>query len=372
MTLRPSETIQHALLSTTSHLVGEFENDCMLVTQAWPGFGDRMAFARHTEGPISRNAFVFVFRTSEIKREAGTIVPDYTYLGEVLCAYMAVLYGKRFDNHGLLQGTGHFHVPSLAEFNQLCRHDLPHNSHRPRPDFSIPLDLTEMVRIESLFLNSQGIGEAFRTTFRTCSRFYLQALQNIERNPEVAYLHLITAGEILSNHYTYPLEELLDDALTKAFSMIANRMEEGARLVKFLAGRLYQVRRRFVKTLENLVDDSFFSRFEGATADWALRRESFSRCMAAAYDLRSRYVHTGIPFGHWVSHGSPMNSEVMVGRPVTNDRKLSDILSRAPTLVGLERVIRYALLRAAEAQGVPIAISPIVPTRTNDFNGSRS
>lgn len=58
--------------------------------------------------------------------------------------------------------------------------------------FSIPLHLAEFTRIEPLFLSDTGVDETFRTTFRTGSQFYLQALQNVERTPEVAYLHLIT------------------------------------------------------------------------------------------------------------------------------------------------------------------------------------
>jgi hypothetical protein len=79
VTLRPNEIIQQVLLSTTSRFVGEFENDCMLVTHACPDFDDRSAHERRKEGPASRNAFVFVFRTEEILKAPGVVIPNYAY-----------------------------------------------------------------------------------------------------------------------------------------------------------------------------------------------------------------------------------------------------------------------------------------------------
>jgi len=69
--------------------------------------------------------------------------------------------------------------------------------------------------------------------------------------------------------------------------------------------------------------------------------------MLAAYDLRSKYVHTGQPFGSWVRPRGQTIEEVQVGRPVVTSADLAKTLADAPTLVGLERVLRYALLRFA-------------------------
>lgn len=83
--------------------------------------------------------------------------------------------------------------------------------------------------------------------------------------------------------------------------------------------------------------------------------ESFRSAIAAAYDLRSRYVHTGVPFGGWISF---WQNEVQIGRPVVEDKELGKILALAPTFTGLERVIRYCILRFAqmhEAYIEPIA-----------------
>ncbi len=97
MALRPQETIQKALISTTSHLVGEYEKNGLLLTHAWPDFYDRAASVRWSEGPTSRSAFIFAFETVPIDKKSGPL-PEYSPMGELICAYLAVLFGKRFDS----------------------------------------------------------------------------------------------------------------------------------------------------------------------------------------------------------------------------------------------------------------------------------
>jgi hypothetical protein len=52
--------------------------------------------------------------------------------------------------------------------------------------------------------------------------------------------------------------------------------------------------------------------------------------------------------------------------PVLNDKKLVKALQRAPTYTGLERVIRYCLLRFAEVNGRYNPMNVLVSTRTSE------
>ena len=206
MTLRPSETKQKALISTTSRLVGEYERSGALITHVWPSFSKQLPQERMFEGPASRSAYIFVFKT-ESKDKETVIIPDYSPMGELICSYLAVLFGKRFDSHGLLESNGFFNIPDLTQFGQFCNPHLPQNSHKVRVDFPVPLKLEEVCRIERLLLDGT-IDSKFLRAFQGASKFYLLALQNAEHNPEVAYLHLITAGEILSNFHNYKKDQL--------------------------------------------------------------------------------------------------------------------------------------------------------------------
>lgn len=348
--IRPPETVNKALLSTTSSFIGEYESDGYLLTHAWPSFAEPAAFVRRNEGPASRSAFVFVFETPPIRRATGVRLPDYSGTPELLSWYLSVLFGKRFDNHGLIQSIGHFNLPNLEHFNILCRHTLPHNSHKPRVDYPIPLNLNEITRIQALISESR-LPENFLRIFQTSTKFYCQALQALERDAEVAYLHLVTAIEILSSSIDFTHADLLDANTQNYLGLIETEVKNGERVAKHFRSKLLSIRRRFIGTMLNLVDDEFFTRSECLETFGRLKRESFAKACAAAYDLRSQYLHTGAPFGPWVAlNVAGHNTEIQVGRPVVANKQYANAIANAPTFVGLERIVRYCLLRVAERQ----------------------
>lgn len=351
MSLRPDETIQKVLLSTPSRFVGEFEAEGVLLTHAWPGFYDRSAFIRWQEGPASRSAYILAFRTEITEKGLGRPLPDYSPTGDIVAAYLSVLFGKRFDSHGLIEGSGFYHAPEFSEFGSLVNPLLPQNSHHPRPDFGIPLDLSEVARLAPLLLHD-SLPIDFVHAFQGSARFYCQALRSFERDPEIAYLHLISAGEILSNSHDYDSRELLDDVAKGYLAEIRESLGNGDKVAAYFEGHLRFVKRRFVDTVLDLVDGGFFERSEAEDGFGGFKRDGFKDSVRAAYDLRSKYVHTGAPFGRWVSlQMGGQNNEVQAGKPVINDKKLSNILERAPTLIGLERVIRYCLYQFALRHG---------------------
>jgi len=238
-------------------------------------------------------------------------------------------------------------------FQSLVQPRLPQNSHYPRRDITIPLNLVEIAKIEPLL--RPGPDERFMTFLQTAGRFYLQALQNFEERPDVAYLNLITAGEVLSNYYSYDKDELLDEQAKKILHKIATASDNGPELAKQIKGRLFQVKRRFLRTLENLLTDPFFAESEAKQDFLRLKKEDIQDRLSAAYDLRSQHVHSGLPFGKWISRMLVGDAcEVQVGTPVVGDKSFEKVLARAPTYFGLERVIRYCLLRFIHTHGVLI------------------
>jgi hypothetical protein len=331
----------------------------MLLTLAFPDFRSQAGFARWVEGPASRRALVVVFETEPIEKTKGIPLPDYSPTADLISAYLAVLFGKRFDSHGLLEGIGYFHVPDLAQYSTLCDHSLPQNSNKPRVDFAVPLNLSEVARFGPLLLDGT-FDVRFLETFRAAVKYYSQSLQIFERDAEIAYLHLITAGEILSGFYEYADDVLMDEDTAQALTRIREDLADGDRIVRILTGQLRRLKRRFVETLVRLTDQSFFERSE-SSEDWGrFSPTAFRDSISAAYDLRSTYVHTGNPFGEWVAlRPGGVNAEVPVGKPVLADKALAKTLGRAPTYVGLERVLRYCLLRFAEEQGA-LVDEPII------------
>lgn len=371
MALRPQETIQKVLISTTSYFTGEYENRNVMLAHAFPNLYDQSALIRWSEGPASRSAFILAFETGPIDDQPGVPLPDYSTYGEFICTYLATLFGKRFDCHGIIEGNGIFHIPDLSQFGCLCNHHLPHNSHDPRIDFSVPLNLSEISRIENLFFDTT-LDSKFVRTFTVAAKFYLQALQNVESDPEVAYLHLITAGEILSNFYEYNKDQLLDDEITQVLTTIRTSpaFPEGEKVAKIIEDRLWQVRKRFVKTIVQLIGQDFFERSEAyqpveGQISVMFKAASFEKSVSAAYDLRSWYVHRGTPFGKYISPGH-RKFEVQSFPLAGKDKELGRILTNAPTFIGLERIMRYSLLQFAKLNGA--YVEPMVKQNGEDVS----
>lgn len=120
MALRPFDTTQKILVSTTSHIIGHYERDGILLTLAWPYSESRLP-----DGRTSRSAFIIAFETEPIAKLPGVVVPDYSYVGETVCSYLSALFGKRFDSHGSVENSGSFYVPDLRQFDRPYVLELP-------------------------------------------------------------------------------------------------------------------------------------------------------------------------------------------------------------------------------------------------------
>lgn len=347
--IKPDATVQKVLISTTSRLVGEFISEDLVIAHSWQSFGSSSSAIRSEENPASRSAFVVAFKTKSLEKKAAESTTDYTPTGEIICSYLSVLYGKRFDCHGLIEGGGLYRTPDLSAFSMICDHRLPINSHKPRNCFKTPLNLSAFSNMSKLWSCLEFATE-FQTKLNAACKFYMQALQNAEKEPEVAYLHLITSGEILASFFKYQSDELITLELTDILNVIENELENGEIISKKLSERLKSIKRSFVKALCSLVDEDFFESSETKIEFGHFQHCHIERNIAAAYDLRSKYVHTGVPFGKWVQPNFHLN-DLQFGTPVVSDKRFSKILEKAPTFLGLERFIRYCLLRFIGSNG---------------------
>lgn len=350
MSLRPDETIQKILISTTSRFVGEYESPDLLIAHAWGGFASPLSSIREEENPASRSAFIVSFKTQPYVKAPGVVVPDYSPIGDVMCSYLSVLFGKRFDCHGLIEGSGFFHTPDLNLYNGICNHRLSFNSHQPRRCFGVPLRL-ENISVFRPLLFGEVADERLISIVRTACKFYHQALQSAEHDPEIGYLNLITAGEIMSSCFEFAEDEVLDFETINMLEIIRNGLDGGEKIASHLRGRMLSVKKRFVRSLIQLLAHDFFEGSESSHDFNQFKPDAIESNIKSAYDLRSRYVHTGVSFGQWV-RTSNGRGDIQFGRPVVPDKDYARTLEKAPTFQGLERLIRYCLLRMIESKGL--------------------
>lgn len=351
--LKPSETVQTFMFSTPSRFVGEYKNDSLLITHAFRG-----SFEYEMEGPFSRSYYVLSFRVPNFRNDGGMVrkLPNYTAEPFLIC--LSVLFGKRFDSNGIMQSHGLYRLPDIGVYGPISTYKEGYCNHIPRANIGIPLNLEHFEVISSL-MESDTDNDVV-STFFAAGRFYLNALRAADTDPERAYLDLITCGEILSNFNEYSEDELYDSELLQQFDLIEKHLPNGRTIAKNLKKRLYQVKRKFTITLMGLLTPEFFTVNElpAERPYGALASDTVENAIKAAYDIRSAYVHSGRTFGQYID----VPIEMPLGTRVHNDPKMKPFIKSvnlAPTFKGLERIMRFCLLRFLEVNKI-ITISDII------------
>lgn len=351
--LRPEQDIHKCLISSPARFIAEYDKPELLITHAFPSTNDTVLRVTQREGnPYSRYYYVCVFRIEPPEPQPGVVVPDYSHIGNLISIALSVFYGKRFDNHGVIESHGRFSMPLLNNIDLPMQHYyFGSNHHHPRKDLSIELDLRNCEPIINFLIKKPN--DQLKQTFFTAGKFYLSSLQSLDFDMERAFLDLVTCGEILSNYFEYSEDEIYPSNLKEMFERLDNNgvSQQDINLIK---SRLYQIKAKFSLTLMKLLNANFFNNTESLDDSTKLTIQNIETCIKAVYDLRSKYVHTGIKFGHWLVPQPAFMNEIKLGIPVVDDKDLKKILSKVPTYIGIERVIRFALLRLLHTHGIYI------------------
>jgi len=364
--LRPNSKVCKVLLSSPTRLQGSYSHENLIIEPVSPNmmgiysiYSNR--FDRfNSEVLLGRYHYMLVFDVIP-EDEQSIIIPDYSYYGDYISIALSVLYGKRFDNHGMIEGSGHFWMPHYEDLMTFSpRPYYPVYSIFSRKDVNINLELKNCASIIDFTLHEKD-QKLFRYFFNA-ARFYLSSIKSIDSDLDKAYLDLITCGEILSNFYEYSEDELYghDQKLHQLLNKLASYNIPNEDL-SFIKQRLYQVKRKFFLTLKKMIyeSESFFINTESRVENAKFTRENIEASIKAAYDLRSRYVHVGFEFKDWIGvyadserHMSEVQTPSLI--PNVDDNELRKLIERAPTYVGLERMMRFALLRFLHTNGVNI------------------
>lgn len=353
--LKPEKQVQKLLISSTSRFVGEYESEKFLITHSWSPIKDLVSLQNGiSENPYCRNYYMVVIKTEPTGEHEQ--IPDYLHKSELFCIYLAIIFGKRFDSHGPVEWEGFFNLPYL---NNITPNNFPYigfNNHIPRTDLSIELNLSKINCLAPLIDNvikKEPQNTDFINTLNTAGKFYLRSIRIFEQEPELAFLDLITCGEVLAAFYenSFSEDELYDTELKKVLCLLKESNIKGWEFItKFIKKRLYQVRRKYTLTILKLLNEHFFEKTESKQQYWCLQKDNIKDRLLAAYDLRSQYVHTGIRFGQTLyPHAQLMNETPTFNN---NKSKFEKCLSKSPTYIGMERIMRYCLIRFIHLNGI--------------------
>ncbi|WP_214780628.1 hypothetical protein [Exiguobacterium sp. s22] len=351
-----NKNVHKILISSSSRFTGEFHSEGVCLDLCFPPSHSRM-FHTINEHPTNRT---FIAASLIYEHDGGMILPDLSEYGDLFCSLLSVLFGKEFKSHGLLESNGNFRLPAIeTAFNSYYKN--PQYNYNSRVDLDIPLDLGKFELLLPLLEDHKDNLELFnfQQIILAASQLYNRSLSIYLEEKELAFLDLITCGEILSNLHSvnYSDELLFDSQLLTNFEKISS-LEGGDRIVRDLKKRLFQVKRKFTYSLQELLDDTFFVKTESSSPDIEaskLSKDNIEVTLKSAYDLRSNYVHSGVKFGAYLESRSNSHYERNMFLFSQDNPSLTKILQNAPTFLGLERILRFALLKTIHRYGIFIS-----------------
>lgn len=338
--LKPNKNVQRFIISSPVAFVGEYTSDNIDISIMF----DRHGIIRNNQ---HKNYYMVSINTSNnaFQNSWAIKLSDYDYYSDTICMCLSVLYGKMFYNHGFIEENGIFMKPDFSNLS-LNDYEADIYSDNVRKDLEIPLDFTEFKRIVKV-LESEGKSKLYGAFFNA-ARFYWRALSNMQKEPELAFLDLVSCGEALSGGYDYT-----DDELTKndvEWHKIENLINDGRfelkareKLYGFIKKRMFRVKRKYILTIVNSLNSYFFTHTEciGQGKIGCIQRDTIENNVKKTYDLRSKYIHEGLRINDYIKSLRNWKNEVEILQSLNNEEKISQNIF---TLHGLERVMRYCLL----------------------------
>ncbi|MER2005884.1 MAG: hypothetical protein ABS939_00410 [Psychrobacillus sp.] len=351
--LENDKSLHKFLISTPARIVGNYRSGDVSIDISFP---EDDSMLNYQDSPHSRTFLIVTISVPPVTYPEVIFGVNQSFHGEIFSSLLSLVYGKEFKYHGLLESYGLYKLPNMNnEANSL--YYLPFFNSSPRKDLEIPLNLEKFGLIEPLIINNNAsVTDEFSQKIIATGKFYNRAIRMLPREPELAYLDLITCGEMISSFYDddFTEEELYDEKLMKSLEQIKT-LENGESIAKDIKNRLYQVKRKFTAALLKNLNDEFFSKTETINNVGRIHKVAAEKLIKKGYDLRSLYVHTGADFSEFIIPRKGINNEIQVFTPAhETDKKLANVISDSPSFLGLERIIRFSLLSLINANGVPI------------------
>jgi len=168
----------------------------------------------------------------------------------------------------------------------------------------------------------EGLDSNYHQRFILAVRLYHRALQLIEEQPDIAYLNLVSAIEVLCQDTK--IEEIklsdLDKELAKLLDSVRKR-DLRDKIEQAILRREQFIGRRFVAFLLDHIEESFWT--EGKRPKYGqIKPEELPDLLRRIYEQRSRTLHTGEPFPPAVFSPPIMGAEIDLGLAmVVGDRR---------------------------------------------------
>lgn len=332
------------LISSPCNFTGEFEGRFVKITHAWC-FGRPEVMTDNS--PDQQKFFVVEIDYSKIDTSYSNNPFHDSSAALSICGILSVFYGKVFYFHGAFEEQGLYIVPQINYIHQKYKMAYPYNN-IPRKETKIECRLEELNRIKNILdlLIPPEEADNFKE-FLAATKQYLLSIRYANNDPDIAYLSLVESGEILSNSIKIEESELYDPEILTLLNEI-RFSNNGERKYNLIKSSLRQIKRRYLRTIMNYLDEEFYANPYTEHLHCSFSRMNVEGYIKGSYDLRSRYVHRGETFGNGTMPLTPYNWDFNNGYTSTTSDDMKMVIQSAASFTGLERITRYVLFKYLE------------------------
>lgn len=180
--------------------------------------------------------------------------------------------------------------------------------------------------------------------FILSAKFYQQALQRADEDPTTAYLHLVSAIEVLSGDFDIGEMALAesDPSLDRLVKRI-NDEELRRDIEKAIIGNQRFIGRRFKKFILHYIDEDFW-REPTSERLRTISQAEIEKLLGRIYRQRSRTLHAGEPFPPSVNYAPHKGEEMPLGLGEMSGDRRWESSGAVPLLHFFERLTRHVLL----------------------------
>jgi len=328
-------------MSSPAWFTNELIEEDYFLRLAFPDSSTSSACEHHRPSP-RRRSFISLGLQIEEEEKKSIVIPHYQWLSKQVAFLLSGFYGKLIVSHGYLEKGDQFWVPELT-IDPIPYFDSPPFNDKPRKATSIKPDVSICKGVLADFLFRSDSGDWSRI-IAACESYH-GALRFLSSDPMLAFVLILSGLEVLSLGCEVSDEDIFDERFYGKMLAIKSELKDGLKIYKELRSRLYQISQRTAIYVDQILDDPFYTAHESREPFMSLQPENIKQRIKAAYGLRSKYLHTGQSIGGWARYDTNMRADIVLGDPVVGDSELKKMISRSPTLNGLERIFQYCLFQ---------------------------
>ena len=199
-------------------------------------------------------------------------------------------------------------------------------------------ELTEWLQL------AEGLDKNFHQRFILAARLYHRAILFIEEQPDMAYLDLISAIEILSNDHDIGNLTLadLDNPKLENYVRSVDNEELRCNLEENIVKLRRFIKRRFIAFMLCHTEESFWTEKE-RPQHGKIQRKDLARLLGLIYKQRSKTLHNGEPFPAYIYSTPPRGEEISSSLGISKGEKMWEPKEFIPYPHFFERLVNHVL-----------------------------